>query len=172
MTLRRLAFFALLAVTLIDYAILVIWGGGALGAQSGGAPPFDLRATGYSLAEAQAFLTALTAEGLRLYLGPIRVLDTIFPVGCTLVLAIALWHRSLGLPGAARAALVALAAGYGAADLAENAAVAGLLRAGPQAVTAGQVATASALTVVKFVLFGLALVALVVLLFRRRPVPV
>ena len=169
MSRARLAYIALVAIMAVDHAILVIWGGTALGAQSAGLPPFDLRATGYSLAEAQAYLQALTPAGTALYLGAIRLLDTIFPVTCTLVLAIGIWHRGRGLAPWLRGGLTLLAPIYGALDLAENAAVAGLLRAGPEAVTAEAVARASFLTQGKFVLFGLAILALVVLLVRRRP---
>lgn len=136
---------ALAAATAASYGVLVLWLAPQLSAQSQGMP-FDLRVRGYGLEEAQAYLAALTAEGRAIYLGPIRVNDTIFPVLMTLLLLVPLrrWRGVAllwGLPAVA----------YGVLDLAENAAVAGILRA--EAVNEAQVALASALTMGKFLAF-------------------
>jgi hypothetical protein len=90
-------------------------------------------------------------------------------VTCTLVLAIGIWHRGPGLAPWLRAGLTLLAPLYGALDLAENAAVAGLRRAGSEAATSEAVARAAMLTQGKFVFFALAILALIALLIRRRP---
>jgi hypothetical protein len=169
MSQARLAYLALLAIMVIDYAVLVTWGGARLGAQSAGLPPFDLRVTGYGLEDAKTYLAALTPAGTALYLGTIRFLDTVFPVTCTLALGIAIWHRGRGLAVWLRGGLCLLAPLYGALDLLENAATAGLLRAGPEAVTAADVARASMLTQAKFGVVGLAIAALLALLIRRQP---
>jgi hypothetical protein len=169
MSQARLAYLALLAIMVIDYALLVTWGGARLGAQSAGLAPFDLRVTGYGLEDAKTYLAALTPAGTALYLGTIRFLDTVFPVTCTLALGIAIWHRGRGLAVWLRGGLSLLAPLYGALDLLENAATAGLLRAGPEAVTAADVARASMLTQAKFGVFGLAIAALLALLIRRQP---
>jgi hypothetical protein len=145
---------ALAAATAASYGVLIFWLAPQLSAQSQGMLPFDLRVTGYGLEAARDYLAALSPEGRALYLGPIRVNDTLFPSLMTLLLLVPMrrW-RGWGLLWA----LPALA--YLALDLAENAAVAGILRAE----TAGEaeVALASALTQGKFAAFGLALVVAV-----------
>lgn len=128
-----------------------------LAAETAGLMPFDLRATGYSLAEAQAYLTAMTPAGRALYLGPIRLNDTVVPILLTLTLCLPLrrWHWGWSVPALA----------YGLLDLAENRAVARLIQTGPQ-VDGGSVALASALTMAKFVLAAVALVLALAGLFR------
>ena len=64
-------------LTAAVYAWLALWLGGQLAEQSGGLMPFDLRLQGYDLAEARAYLRALTPEGFVLYLGPIRPFPTL-----------------------------------------------------------------------------------------------
>lgn len=127
---------------------------------AGGLAPFDTRATGYSYDEAVAFVRALSADGHSAYLGPQRIADTVFPIGFLGVLAFgaffALHRWSLAL------ALLAMLPplGYFAFDMLENAAVAGLLRAGPDAITPGMVARASFCTIWKYRLVDAALVVL------------
>ena len=127
--------------TVAAYAVLVGWYGPQVQAAAGGLTPFDLRATGYGLDAARAFLTTLTPEGRAIYLGPVRVNDTIFPQLFTATLILPLRRRAWvwWLPALA----------YGVCDLAENWAVARLLVAGPT-VEAGPVALASDLTQAKF----------------------
>ncbi len=128
-------------VTVLAYAVLALWFGPQVQAAAGGLQPFDMRVTGYSLADARAFLAALSPEGLALYQGPVRATDTIVPMLLTLTLCLPLRHRFWvwSLP----------ALGYGLLDLGENWAVSVLLRTGP-AVEAGPVMVASALTMLKF----------------------
>ena len=136
------------------YGWLVLGPGRELGALAGGLPPPDLWIGGYDLPAMRAWLLALPPEGVALYLGPVARLDTAFPLlmGVTLLW----WMRPLrGLFGAI-AALSALA--YVGLDLAENAAVAAMVRAGPFGIDAAQVAAASGLTQAKFLAFGLAAV--------------
>ena len=63
-------------LTLADFGFLVAVLAPQLSIQSQGMVPFDLRAMGYDLAAAQAYLAVLTEAGRKLYLGPIRVTDT------------------------------------------------------------------------------------------------
>lgn len=142
------------AGALASYLVLVGWFGPQVDA--GGLRPFDLRPFGYDLAEAEAFVAALTPEGRAAYLGPVRMTDTVFPLLMTLTFVLV--SRRLGWA----ALLPALA--YGALDLAENAEVAALLRASaldPQAV-----ATASLLTMTKFAAFGIASLITLAALWR------
>ena len=145
--------------TLLSYAVLAGWFGPQVMAAAGGLMPFDLRLTGYTLAEAQVYLQALTPAGRDLYLGPIRVNDTIFPI----LFALTLW-----LPLRGRNRLLSLPAlAYGLLDLAENHAVAGLLQIGPE-VRAGAVAMASMLTVTKYAVASVAIALALWGLWRHR----
>ncbi len=145
-----------------SYAVLIFYLAPQLSAESGGAMPFDLRALGYSLEEARSYLSALTPAGIALYLGPIRLNDTVFPILFTATLCLPLWRRGQlwFLPALA----------YGLFDLAENIAVARILRAGPD-VEAAAVALASGFTQAKF---AAAILAILLALFalwqgwRRR----
>lgn len=151
---------ALPLATLASYGLLIGYLAPQLSAQSGGGTPFDLRALGYTLTEAKAYLSTLTPAGTALYLGPIRLNDTVFPILFTATLCLPL--RRLGqlwfLPALA----------YGLFDLAENVAVARLLHAGVD-VEAGAVALASGFTQAKFAAAAVAvLVALYGLWHGRR----
>ncbi len=121
----------------LAYGVLVL--GFAPRVEAGGLLPFDLRPLGYSPDEARAFLRALTPAGKAAYLGPVRITDTIFPILFTLTLCLPLRRWLWALPALA----------YGLLDLAENMAVAGVLRAGPDGAE-GAMRVASALTVAKF----------------------
>lgn len=154
---------ALLVATALAYGTLLLWFYPPLRAASAGLPPFDLRIGGYGVAEATEYLTALSPEGARLYLGPVRAADTLLPLLTVMTLLLPLGlHRlapgmvlGLGLP-----ALV-----YGGLDLAENAAVAGLLRAGLPPQT-DAVALASFFTQAKFLALALAALVALALLIR------
>jgi hypothetical protein len=119
---------------------------------AGGQPPFDLRFTGYSLAEAQAYLGRLTPWGRDIYLEAQHRLDAVLPP----VLAVFLvWSFTVLLPRPAALAMALVALAGAVADIAENARVAVLLTA-PEP-TAALVAAASQATVAKSALDGLAL---------------
>lgn len=147
----------LVLASAVSYGVLVLWFGPQVQAGAGGLLPFDLRLTGYGPEAARALLTALTPEATALYLGPVRITDTIFPVLFALTLCLPLrgWHGLWFLP----------ALGYGLADLAENRAVAALLRTGPL-VDDGSIAWASALTMAKFALVALAILLALAGLWR------
>lgn len=61
------------------YAAMVGWSLPAIQSGAAGLAPFDLRPAGYSAAEAQAFVDALTPEARALYLGSQHWLDTFYP---------------------------------------------------------------------------------------------
>ena len=112
------------ALTVLVGAVLSYWALPQVQAAAGGLEPFDLRWSGYDLTAARAFLTALSAAGRALYLGPVRLIDTAFPILLTLTLCLPLRGRPpvWFLP--------ALACGL--LDLAENMTVARLLQIGPE----------------------------------------
>ena len=149
------AFGISLALMLAGVALMLVWSTPRI--EAGGLAPFDVRAGGDGADDARAFLAALTPAGRAVYLGPQRVFDTMFPAGLAGVMALAIrWGlEPLPRPVARAALLVPLA--YLVLDLAENAAVAGLLRAGPDTLGETAVARASAFTVWKFRLVNAAL---------------
>jgi hypothetical protein len=160
----RLVIWLLPLAALASYLVLILLLVPRLSAETAGMLPFDLRALGYSAEDAHAYLGAMTPAGQALYLGPIRLNDTIFPILLMLTLCLSQWrwHWAFSLPALA----------YGLVDLAENRAVARLIRTGPQ-VDSASVALASALTMAKYaavtLAIGLALAGLVSL-WRGRDV--
>lgn len=119
---------------------------------AGGQPPFDLRFTGYSLAEAQAYLERLTPWGRDIYLDAQHRLDAVLPP----VLAVFLiWSFAVLLPRPAALIMAVVVLAGAVADIVENLRVAALLTA-PEP-TASLVTAASRATAAKSVLDGLAL---------------
>ncbi len=156
----RGAFWLSLAATLGIYAAMVTWSLPRLQEEAGGLRPFDLRPLGYGAEEARALLAALDPAATAFYLTVQQRLDSVYPplVALTLILAFALL---LPRRWAAFAAVPALAAA--AFDLSENAAVAELLRSGPDA-SGSDIARANLWTILKgaayTVAFSILLVAL------------
>lgn len=143
-----------------------------LTAMAGGLAPFDLRFFGYDRTDAIALLRALGGEGRAEYLRvQLRLDDAFAPLyGVTLSLLLA---EILGRAGLRRVfafllafAVVSPMAGF---DLAENAAIAEMLRRPPDAVDTALVAIASFRTTAKWVAGGgLGVVALFAILFANR----
>lgn len=152
-------YWALPLATLAAYALLLGYFAPQMMADAGGAWPFDLRLMGYSLAEARAYLTALSPDGAGVYLGPFRLLDTLVPLLVTATLCLPLYRRGQFwfLPALA----------YGLFDLAENIAVARLLHTGPE-VEAKAVALASSFTQAKFAALAIAVLLALYALGRTR----
>lgn len=160
---RRPLFWVLFALMVGVYGAMLFWTLPQLQALSGGLLPFDLRPGGYDLAEAQALMSALGAEGRGYYLGVQQTLDSAYPALYAVVMVLAFralaplwWGRALGL-------LAVAGAGF---DYLENARVAVMLRLSPEGVTEAMVAAASQATMLKSVTVAAALVALSVLLAR------
>lgn len=111
-------------------------------APQGATPLPDVSLTGHDADTLAAWMAGMTDSGRALVLGPRRVLDTVFPLllALTLVMTGAWRHVWLGLAG-----LV-----YAGADLAENAAIAAMLRAWPAVPGTDAVALASGLTIAKW----------------------
>jgi hypothetical protein len=141
------------------YAAMVGWSLPIIQSGAAGLVPFDLRPAGYSAAEAQAFMDALTPEARALYLGRQHWLDTVYPglLGLMLFSGIAMlapsrWRWVLGLtsvPGTV-------------SDWIENLLVARMLRQEGQ-LPAELVDAASLATVIKSVCTTVALVLLLLL---------
>jgi len=115
------------SATLCFVALLVL-SKGSLEPQ--GLVVFDSHLMGYDLAFAPAYLAAMTEAQIAQYLGVFRILDTIFPGLLAISLAGALWLNAKGLHPFVRFLLLFAPAIYLMMDLAENASVAQMLRAG------------------------------------------
>lgn len=161
---RRRIFVALLAATAGLYLAMVLWTLPEIGREAGGLAPFDLRPFGYTPAEAEVFLAALSDRGRAVYRGIQHVLDTGFPPALA---AVTIWSVLLLWRGRWRLALVGLAVVGAAADLGENLAVARLL----DGFDPGTAVLASRLTVVKSaastVVYAAILAGLIRLAWRR-----
>lgn len=147
---RRLLLWLLAAATVAVYLTLVLVFGQRVHDGSGGLPVFDLRMEGYSLEETKTFLSVLTPEAKATYLGAVALLDTLFPALFAATLYVALLGLLQPWFGKASRFVALVAVIPSALDLLENAAVARLLQAGPDGVTAEMVATASRWTMLKW----------------------
>lgn len=139
-------FWALFVLTGAVYLGLVLWSLPRIMAAAGGAMPFDLRPAGYDLAEAQAFLMALSDAGRRFYLDTQHILDTAYPP--LLAVTVALGAHLLFSRAVARTVAVIAVVGM-AADLYENHLVAQLLQGDAAQPDPALVARASLATLVK-----------------------
>jgi len=160
MSRRARVYWLLVAVTAANYLAMVVWSGPKISAQAGGLMPFDVYLTGYSQAQAMAFLNALSDQGRAFYLGTQRVLDTSFPALFAAVMGIALYWLYAEKSKPMRLVLVGLPVAGLVFDYIENARVAVLLRAADP--SAAQIAQASQITVLKFIFIGATLALVLV----------
>lgn len=138
------------------YAVLLFLGVVMMMPEAQGQLPFDPRIWGYDTEEARDYLAALSDFGRWLYLGPVRLLDSLFPplLGLLMALLIAVNGRPLLSP---------VPFLYTAVDLWENARIAEMLRRDAPELAPG----ASSLTQGKYALLALS-VALLWLAWRSR----
>ena len=138
-----------LVLSVILYLVIAFWSLPRVTDAAGGLAPFDLRPFGYDAAEARAFLAALGEAGRAQYLGPQRLLDLAYPAVLGLTLLAGIWRFGARLPVGVRALLGLLPLVGMAADYAENALVASMLRTPVAEVTDATIAQASLSTMVK-----------------------
>ena len=156
-------FWLLFAVAMAVYLTMVLWSLPHLRQMAGGLPAFDLRPTGYTPEEARALIRALAPSGADFYLNVQHWLDTAYPalMAAVLILAFAKLARGFWIWVLAIGALVAAACDY-----MENRAVAGMLRAGPDAVSDARANGASGWTLWKSASSTVVFLALAGLLAR------
>lgn len=172
MALKWKIYWLIFAITLAVYATMLTWSLPFISTEAGGLIPFDMRPAGYSFAEAQEFLVALSPAGRAFYLGTQHSLDLAYPALLAIVLTGAAWGltrqrlRWLGIVAA-----VAAVAGA-AADYTENARVSRMLGADASTLDPQLVESASFATLVKSgattVAMVLVLALLVAAFFARR----
>lgn len=163
MSRNSLAFWALFALTLGVYLTMLLWSLPQLQAMAGGLPAFDLRPMGYTPTEARALLAALGPAGADFYLNVQLWIDTFYPglMAAVLIFAYAKLAR-----GGWVWLFSAMAVAAASCDYLENHAVAGLLRAGPEAVSDAMITAASGWSLWKSLISTAAFTALLGLLLR------
>ena len=154
-------YWVVVAATVTNYLIMVLWSLPLVSEMAGGGVPFDMRPGGYTFDDARVFLTAITDAGRDFYLNTQQLLDLFYPTLFAITVAIPLAHLVPRYWGWASAAL-AIAAGV--LDHLENSAVAVMLRVEPDALTEAMVSTASNWTLAKSISTTIALVALLLVL--------
>ena len=158
MTLAR-GHLLIIAVTAINYAMMLVYSIPKLFSAADGLWPFDLRIMGYSLEDATLYVNTITPEGRLFYLEVQHMLDTFFPALFALSLMITLYRLAPKLP------LLYLFPLSGALfDYYENAAVTQILLT--NAPDKGLVEMASLLTGLKFASIAISLLA--ILWFWRK----
>ena len=146
---------------------MVFWSLPRISAAAEGLAPFDVRPLGYTFAEAEEFVSALTPDGAEFYLDVQHKLDLVYPalLAATLFFAIAalLPHRL----GAWRWLVALIAIPGSVFDYLENDAVSTMLDAGDAGLTPGLVETANRWTVLKSAFSAVAMVIVVALIVLR-----
>lgn len=161
-------FWAIFAAMFASWLAMNLWTNPRIEAMAGGLRLLDMRFTGYTFAEAQAFVGAIGDEGRALYLGAQMWLDYIFPPLLGAVLFLTYRWLFPGWPGLVIATMSLTSV---VSDYLENMALTAMLRAGPDGMTPEMAATASQWTTVKWSLALVGLVALLIgiaLRLRRR----
>ena len=155
-------FWAVVVATLAVYAVMLGWSIPTISDAAGGRAVFDMLPAGYSYAEAQAFLAALSPVGADFYLRVQHRLDLIYPAllaistGWAMVRLAPHWRW--------RPALLLVPIPGMVFDYLENRAVAAMLSAGADGLTPEMVAQASRFTQLKAIFSTLSLGLLLVLI--------
>ncbi|SHJ34983.1 hypothetical protein SAMN05444000_107152 [Shimia gijangensis] len=150
------ALIALTLVTVVTYGVLVGVGASNLTLGEDNLKPFDLRFSGYTLAEAQTYLALMTAEQSALYIGFLRYVDTAFPMLMGLWMGWCLWGLTRAVHPWSRIILLVVPASFTVMDLCENALVSDMVMRGTTGLEAGLVTLASSYTITKYVMLSVA----------------
>ena len=146
----------------LNYAVLIWLMVFDLAPATGGLKPLDLRVFGYSYDEVLTYLDALRFESAALLTGPVRWIDTSFPVLFGLAGVGWIWISSKTRGWATRSIALAFPVAYAVTDLIENVYVGRILTGAFPSETL--VSTASLLTMVKFACVVLSFAALFLVL--------
>lgn len=146
----------------LNYAVLMWLMVFDLAPASGGLKPLDIRVFGYSYDEVLTYLDALRFETAAMLTGPVRWIDTSFPVLFALSGVGWIWMSSATRALPIRLVAMAFPIAYAAIDLIENVYIGRiLLGAFP---SEDLVSTASLLTICKFACVVLSFAALFLVL--------
>lgn len=150
-----MVFWVSLVAAMAVYGVMLLWTLPAISQAAGGLMPFDMRPGGYTFAEAQAFLAALTPEGRHLYLTAQHRLDTAYPLLLAVALGSGLVWLAPAVLGRARWLLAILPVPGALFDYLENLMVGGMLRL--DGIDSEGVGAASLFTLLKSAFTGLAM---------------
>jgi hypothetical protein len=167
MTAKQKTYWTFFAATAVVYAALFYVAEIKLKQMSGGLQAFDFRIGGYSHADAQEFLYALTPGGTEHYLNVVQAIDTLFPAMLTAVLSIGIYHLSGQLNRYRRLVLSAAPLAYIGFDFWENELISQMLQFNGEELPIALVSAASDATIMKFVTLGVS-VMIVLTLFALR----
>jgi hypothetical protein len=151
-------------LTAVNYAALIWMAMFKIMPATQGLKPFDLRFFGYSYDDALTYLATLNIKTTLMWLGPVRWLDTSFPLLLTITMSGWGWVLSEGLSKPIRALTIALPLIYLVFDYLENFLVAKMI-AGILP-SAAQVQMASSMTVWKFIFVAACALVLAALAYR------
>jgi len=154
-------YWIVVAATVTNYLIMILWSLPLVSEMAGGGVPFDMRLGGYTLDDARVFLTVITDSGRDFYLNTQQLLDLFYPTLYAITIAIAMIHL---MPQYWGWVLAVLAIAAGVFDHLENQAVAVMLRVEPDALTEAMVVAANNWTIAKSISTTIASVALLVVL--------
>lgn len=163
----RIWFWGLVGLTLAVYGLMLAWSLPTISAAAGGLPPFDMRPGGYDLAEARAFLSALTTDGAAFYVGVQQPLDLAYPALIALTMFVSIAATAPRILGRWRWVPAALAVPVAVFDYFENHAIAVMIETGPSRLSPELVLNASQWTVLKSMTTTAAMVVLIVFLALR-----
>ena len=151
---------AILGLTALNYAIMLVYAIPKLLAATDGMLPFDLRIMGYSQEIATKYLSIITPEGRLFYLEVQLMLDTFFPALLAVSLMLTLYRLAPKLP-----ALFLFPVSGALFDYYENASIGQMLLTNTP--DKGLVEAASLLTGLKFASIAISLLA-ILWLWRKR----
>ena len=164
---RMKIFWTIVAITVIDYLVMVIWSLPYIANQAGGLMPFDVRPTGYSFEDAKAFVGALTVQGNIFYLSMQHMLDTVFPILEGVVVSWAIIMLADKSWGFGRWLMIIPGVAGMVFDLLENRQVGVMLTTGAKDLTAEIVSLGSTFTIAKSILVTISFLILAWLLLQR-----
>lgn len=161
----RIGYLSLVMMTATLWAVMWFSTFPQIIAGFGGYSPPDLRLSGYSFADMQIYLTAMTAEGLQAYSGLHLYLDAIFPALLALCFALPINGLLRHRPAALRIVAVLLPMAAALYDYLENILVARMVTLGADGITPKLVSLSSRATELKaqLVMVSAMLVALLII---------
>ncbi len=148
------------------YLTLIFWIEPQLSQSSGGLALFDLRPSGYSLAQVTQYFRALDHEGRDIYLSLWYPVDMVFLLFLSAFFTLSIRVLFHAHSGFWRLISILLPLAYGLSDALENVLVSSMFKYGVGRVQDWVVALASFMTQLKFVIFATLVVLLITGLVR------
>lgn len=160
-------YWVIVAATIANYFVMILWSLPKIRLSAGGLVPFDMRPGGYSFQEAVAFLSAINDSGREFYLNTQHLLDASYPALLAITLSVGLINL---VPRYWGWGVATIAISAGCFDYLENAVVAEMLSINLINLTPDLVSTGSNWTLAKSVSTTLATLVLLIFLVMRSVV--